>query len=174
MSEIPRNSLYKRTDQNYSNDLKLNIIMSVFIFLLKFRFSANVLLSLCQQSEKRPLVGVVVIGNGQSAHAVAYAGSAMQLPVLWAKGGTTSLRELYPEVCCFIFIFSCNFHKFDVIASILSDIRKCLHLYFSHPNVFFKCMIEFGNNKNKNKKIRHNFSVTRTGISASATSTISD
>lgn len=59
----------------------------------------NVLLSLCQESEKRRLAGVVVIGNGQSAHAVAHAGSAMQLPVLWAKGGTTSLRELYPEVC---------------------------------------------------------------------------
>lgn len=59
----------------------------------------NVLLSLCQQSEKRPLAGVVVIGNGQSAHAVAYAGSAMQLPVLWAKGGTTDLSELHPEVC---------------------------------------------------------------------------
>lgn len=62
------------------------------------RFSVNVLLSLCQQSEKRPLAGVVVIGNGQSAHAVAYAGTAMQLPVLWAKGGSTNLRELHPEV----------------------------------------------------------------------------
>lgn len=65
----------------------------------------NVLLSLCQQSEKRPLAGVVVIGNGQSAHAVAYAGSAMQLPVLWAKGGTTNLHELHPEVCHFHFNF---------------------------------------------------------------------
>lgn len=69
------------------------------------RFSVNVLLSLCQQSEKRPLAGVVVIGNGQSAHAVAYAGSAMQLPVLWAKGGTTNLRELHPEVTHILFQF---------------------------------------------------------------------
>ncbi|XP_031622004.1 uncharacterized protein LOC116340012 isoform X2 [Contarinia nasturtii] len=61
------------------------------------RFSVNVLLSLCQQSEKRPLAGVVVIGNGQSAHAIAHAGSAMQLPVLWAKGGTTNLHEIHPE-----------------------------------------------------------------------------
>lgn len=73
----------------------------IFLFSSTFivgRFSVNVLLSLCQQSEKRPLAGVVVIGNGQSAHAIAHAGSAMQLPVLWAKGGTTNLRELHPEV----------------------------------------------------------------------------
>lgn len=82
-----------------------SIILLVLLFFLfsqhEFfgRFSVNVLLSLCQQSEKRPLAGVVVIGNGQSAHAVAYAGSAMQLPVLWAKGGTTDLSELHPEVC---------------------------------------------------------------------------
>lgn len=63
------------------------------------RFSVNVLLSLCQQTEKRPLAGVVVIGNGQSAHAVALSGTSMNLPVLWAKGGTTALRELHPEVC---------------------------------------------------------------------------
>lgn len=63
------------------------------------RFSVDVLLSLCQQTEKRPLAGVVVIGNGQSAHAVALSGISMNLPVLWAKGGTTALRELHPEVC---------------------------------------------------------------------------
>lgn len=83
----------------------ISIILLVLLFFFfsqhQFfgRFSVNVLLSLCQQSEKRPLAGVVVIGNGQSAHAVAYAGSAMQLPVLWAKGGTTDLSELHPEVC---------------------------------------------------------------------------
>lgn len=76
------------------------------------RFSVNVLLSLCQQSEKRPLAGVVVIGNGQSAHAVAHAGSAMQLPVLWAKGGTTNLRELQPEVR---YILSAIFFLFRLI-----------------------------------------------------------
>lgn len=82
----------------------MNGLLYSFLFRFFFssffnRFSVNVLLSLCQQSEKRPLAGVVVIGNGQSAHAVAYAGSAMQLPVLWAKGGTTDLSELHPEVC---------------------------------------------------------------------------
>lgn len=82
----------------------------VFVLFLDFdRFSVNVLLSLCQQSEKRPLAGVVVIGNGQSAHAVAYAGSAMQLPVLWAKGGSTYLGELHPEVCA-TFILLTVFH----------------------------------------------------------------
>lgn len=67
----------------------------------------NVLLSLCQQTEKRPLAGVVVIGNGQSAHAVALSGTSMNLPVLWARGGTTILRELHPEVC-----YYCAFYFF--------------------------------------------------------------
>lgn len=58
----------------------------------------NVLLSLCQQTENRPLAGLVVIGNGQSAHAVALSGTSMQLPVLWAKGGTASLHGLNREV----------------------------------------------------------------------------
>lgn len=61
-------------------------------------FSVNVLLSLCQQTEKRPLAGVVVIGSGQSARAVALSGSAMQLPVLWAKGGTANLDGIHREV----------------------------------------------------------------------------
>lgn len=66
-----------------------------FIF---FRFSVNVLLSLCQQIENRSLAGIVIIGNGQSAHAIAMSGAAMQIPVLWAKGGKTVLVELHPEV----------------------------------------------------------------------------
>lgn len=69
-----------------------------FCFVFHLRFSVNVLLSLCQQAENRPLAGVVVIGNGQSAHAIALSGTSMQLPVLWAKGGTTHLKELRPEV----------------------------------------------------------------------------
>lgn len=62
------------------------------------RFSINVLQTLCQQAEKRPLAGLVVFGNGQAARAVAMAGSAMQLPVLWAKGGTANLDGMHREV----------------------------------------------------------------------------
>lgn len=52
----------------------------------------------CQQTENRPLAGVIVIGEGQSARAIALAGTAMKLPVLWAKGGTASLNGKHKEV----------------------------------------------------------------------------
>lgn len=77
------------------------IIQNVSHF--NFRFNVKVLLSLCQQSEKRPLAGIVVIGNGQSARAVALSGSSMQLPVLWARGGVANLH--YREVCTILNIF---------------------------------------------------------------------
>lgn len=66
--------------------------------LLIFRFSAKVLTSLCQQSDGYPLAGVVVIGEGQSARAIALAGSAMKVPVVWAKGGTANLHGVHREV----------------------------------------------------------------------------
>lgn len=75
--------------------------LSISLSFFSPRFSVNVLLSLCQQTEDRPLAGVVVIGNGQSARAVALAGSAMHLPVLWAKGGTANLDGLHREVSAF-------------------------------------------------------------------------
>lgn len=52
----------------------------------------------CQQTENRPLAGVIVIGEGQAARAIALAGTAMKLPVLWAKGGTASLNGKHKEV----------------------------------------------------------------------------
>lgn len=54
--------------------------------------------SLCQLIEKRPLAGVVVFGNGQSARAIALSGTSMQLPVLWAKGGMANLHAKPAEV----------------------------------------------------------------------------
>lgn len=62
------------------------------------RFSVKVLMSLCQQSEGQPLAGVIVIGDGHSARAIALAGSSMGLPVLWAKGGTANLDGMHREV----------------------------------------------------------------------------
>lgn len=63
-----------------------------------FRFSSKVLTIFCQQTENRPLAGIIVIGEGQSARAVALAGTTMNLPVLWAKGGTASLNGKHKEV----------------------------------------------------------------------------
>ncbi|XP_055687535.1 uncharacterized protein LOC129792482 isoform X2 [Lutzomyia longipalpis] len=62
------------------------------------RFSSKLLTSLCQKSENQPLTGIIVIGEGQSARATALSGSAMKLPVLWAKGGTASLNGLHKEI----------------------------------------------------------------------------
>lgn len=58
---------------------------------------------MCQQSDGQPLAGMIVIGEGQSARAVALAGSSMKMPVLWAKGGTANLHGLNIEVCKYIF-----------------------------------------------------------------------
>ncbi|XP_059614954.1 uncharacterized protein LOC132260688 [Phlebotomus argentipes] len=62
------------------------------------RFSSKLLTSLCQKTENQPLTGIIVIGEGQSARATALSGSAMKLPVLWAKGGTASLNGLHKEI----------------------------------------------------------------------------
>ena len=71
--------------------------MNRFLLFLR-RFSSKVLTVFCQQTENRPLAGIIVIGEGQSARAVALAGTAMKLPVLWAKGGTASLNGKHKEV----------------------------------------------------------------------------
>lgn len=62
-------------------------------------------MSLCQQSEGQPLAGVIVMGDGHSARAVALAGSSMRLPVLWAKGGTANLDGMHREVSLY-FIYT--------------------------------------------------------------------
>lgn len=62
------------------------------------RFSSRVLTTLCEQIEGVPLAGMIVIGDGQSARAVALSGSGMKLPVLWAKGGTANLYGMEREV----------------------------------------------------------------------------
>lgn len=69
-----------------------------FFGLICLRFSVDVLNTLCQQSNGQPLAGVVVIGDGGSARAVAMSGSSMGLPVLWAKGGTANLDGMHREV----------------------------------------------------------------------------
>lgn len=64
---------------------------------------------MCQQSDGQPLAGMIVIGEGQSARAVALSGSSMKMPVLWAKGGTANLHGMNIEVCKFIFFFLLSF-----------------------------------------------------------------
>ncbi|KAG5670729.1 hypothetical protein PVAND_000973 [Polypedilum vanderplanki] len=57
------------------------------------RFSAKILTTLCEQIDGIPISGIVVIGDGQAARSIALSGNAMQVPVLWAKGGTAQLQE---------------------------------------------------------------------------------
>lgn len=56
------------------------------------------LTALCQKSDSQPLSGIIVIGEGHSARAMAMAGTSMGLPVLWAKGGTANLDGMHREV----------------------------------------------------------------------------
>lgn len=55
-------------------------------------------MTLCHQSERQPLAGMIVVGDGQSARSVALAGSSMQLPILWARGGKATLYGINHEV----------------------------------------------------------------------------
>lgn len=55
-------------------------------------------MSLCHRIDAQPLAGMIVIGNGQAARAVALAGNSMKIPVLWAKGGTANLKDGNREV----------------------------------------------------------------------------
>lgn len=57
------------------------------------------------------MAGLVVIGNGQAARAVSLAGTSMQLPVLWAKGGVANLHGTSGEVSTFLDV---NFHSIRV------------------------------------------------------------
>lgn len=66
--------------------------------MFSLRFSANVLMSLCHRIDAQPLAGMIVIGDGQAARAVALAGNSMKIPVLWAKGGTANLKDGNREV----------------------------------------------------------------------------
>lgn len=56
------------------------------------------LTSLCLQSERYPLAGIVIIGDGQSARSISLAATAMKLPVLWARGGKATLYGINHEV----------------------------------------------------------------------------
>lgn len=60
-------------------------------------------MSLCHRIDAQPLAGMIVIGNGHAARAVALAGNSMKIPVLWAKGGTANLKESNREVSFSIF-----------------------------------------------------------------------
>lgn len=101
-----------------------------------FRFSVKVLLALCQQAEKRPLAGVIVIGNGHSARAVALSGSAMHLPVLWAKGGTANLDGMHREVSQFfehlILLKICKCQRLQS----LSNYKVLCHVIVKRPIVY--------------------------------------
>lgn len=81
-------SEYRRVGGLVNYDLKM----------LSFRFSANILMSLCHRIDAQPLAGMIVIGDGQAARAVALAGNSMKIPVLWAKGGTANLQDGNREV----------------------------------------------------------------------------
>lgn len=55
-------------------------------------------MQLCHRIDAQPLAGMIVIGDGQAARAVALSGNSMKIPVLWAKGGTANLKDGNREV----------------------------------------------------------------------------
>ncbi|XP_055628546.1 uncharacterized protein LOC129769999 isoform X2 [Toxorhynchites rutilus septentrionalis] len=61
------------------------------------RFSSTLLKTLCDLIDGTPIVGIVVIGDGQAAKMIAFAGSAMKVPVLWARGGMASFQSTANE-----------------------------------------------------------------------------
>lgn len=55
-------------------------------------------MSLCHRIDAQPLAGMIIVGDGQAARAIALAGNSMKIPVLWAKGGTANLQDGNREV----------------------------------------------------------------------------
>lgn len=88
------------------------------------------LLSLCQKSDGQPLAGVVVIGDGHSARAIALAGSSMGLPVLWAKGGTANLDGMHREVCLIYFVYIQKKKKYHINVGYDCYLKTFLFLFF--------------------------------------------
>ncbi|ETN66289.1 hypothetical protein AND_001910 [Anopheles darlingi] len=62
------------------------------------RFSSKLMSSACDAIDGMPLAGMVIVGDSSSAKALAMAGNAMKIPVLWAKGGTAVLHNSYDEL----------------------------------------------------------------------------
>lgn len=85
----------------------------------------------CQQTENRPLAGIIVIGEGQSARAVALAGTAMKVPVLWAKGGTASLNGKHKEVRMKLLFGDNPFRLCPVLNATHPPIHPFIHI---HPS----------------------------------------
>ena len=72
------------------------------------------LLTLCQKSDGQPLAGVIVIGEGHSARAIAMAATSMGLPILWAKGGTANMDGMHREVSCGNFIIFSHINVYNI------------------------------------------------------------
>ncbi|XP_050095213.1 uncharacterized protein LOC126577565 isoform X2 [Anopheles aquasalis] len=62
------------------------------------RFSSKLMSGACDAIDGMPLAGMVIVGDSSSAKALALAGNAMKIPVLWAKGGTAVLHNSYDEL----------------------------------------------------------------------------
>lgn len=68
------------------------------IICLLFRFSSKTLIRLCEQIEGKAIAGMVVIGENQAARSLTLAGTGMNIPVLWSKGGVAKMHGIGKEV----------------------------------------------------------------------------
>lgn len=68
------------------------------MYILSSRFSSKTLIRLCEQIERKAIAGMVVIGENQAARSLTLAGSGMNIPVLWAKGGVAKMHGIGKEV----------------------------------------------------------------------------
>lgn len=120
-------------------------------FRCDFRFSVKVLQSLCEQTENRPVAGLVVIGNGQAARAVSLAGTSMQLPVLWAKGGVANLHGTSGEVsifCIFRIAYTGGGSSWNCTRTVQPNLRlfRAPH-HVCHPHLTHICLYQIGCNR---------------------------
>lgn len=88
-------------------------VCSIHNVMFTFRFSSKTLIRLCEQIEGKAIAGMVVIGENQAARSLTLAGTGMNIPVLWSKGGVAKMHGIGKEVSkyflFFSFFFSCCF-----------------------------------------------------------------
>lgn len=102
---------------------------------LLFRFSSKTLIRLCEQIEGKAIAGMVVIGENQAARSLTLAGTGMNIPVLWSKGGVAKMHGIGKEVSKYLkyrtffsHLFSCLYMQAYYMRTI-SSAKNFLFLF---------------------------------------------
>lgn len=99
-------------------------------------------MSLCHRIDAQPLAGMIIVGDGQAARAIALAGNSMKIPVLWAKGGTANLQDGNREVSLRNYFF----FSLDPTENISQNARWKYNYYadfniYLNELLFFLCFV---------------------------------